>query len=141
MSIPERIAKGDLDGDLYLICWDDVILSYMKAAPLEDREMEDDGILKTTGHPNANWLIEAQDLMMDAGKLNQMGKLTGKVYRLGEKMADSSDEGLKNADSAAMFEAYTQSLEYKKHGCEIRLPLHLHKKVDKKLRHLLVDTG
>jgi hypothetical protein len=28
-SIPERISDGDLDGDMYLVCWDDEIISHI----------------------------------------------------------------------------------------------------------------
>mmetsp|Transcript_19622 Transcript_19622/g.40030 ORF Transcript_19622/g.40030 Transcript_19622/m.40030 type:complete len:128 (-) Transcript_19622:1694-2077(-) len=36
--LPEIIANGDLDGDIYFVCWDTVILSYIKAEPISDDE-------------------------------------------------------------------------------------------------------
>lgn len=137
MSVPERIANGDLDGDLYLVCWDETILSQMEASPLPDLELEDDGKLKTLESADPEWLDKAQEMMLDAGKLNAMGQLTGKLYKLGEKIADKSVLGLKDPDAAACFEAYNCALEFKKHGGGISLPEHLHDKIPKKLRQYL----
>ena len=97
--------------------------------------------MKTTGNPNTNWLQDAQDLMIDVGKLNQMGQLTGKLYKLGEKAAEKSDLGLRDEDAIAFFDAFKQSLEFNKHGNAIRLPLRLHSHLDLRLRSLLADTA
>jgi hypothetical protein len=137
MSIPERIASGDLDGDLYLLCWDEIILSQMKAAPLPDLELEDDGKLKVLESADPGWLDKTQEMMLDAGKLNAMGQLTGSLYKLGEKIADKSVLGLRDPDASACFEAYNCALEFKKHGGDISLPQHLHEKIPKKLRQYL----
>lgn len=139
MSMPERIAEGDLDGDLYLVCWDEEILSCMNAAPLPAIPEKDSGELSTIPS-DRDWLQKAQAMLLDVGGLNNLGKLTGKLYTLGEKIADASEEGLRDADATAFFDAYNQALEYKKHGRPIVLPSHLQSKVPKELRSLLVDS-
>jgi len=78
--------------------------------------------------------------MIAASEISAMGRLTGKLYNLGKKIADESPEGLKHKDAIAFFEAYNSALEFKKHGQEIALPLHLHDKVDKNLRYILTAT-
>lgn len=139
-SIPERIANGDLDGDLYLVCWDKVVLSHMKnTVPLGDETSNDNGILSTMP-PNVNWFQLAQKLMADYGQINDMGRLTGVLYRLAEKKAKVSDLLLKDPDANALFEAFNQALEFKKHGRPISLPDRLHVEIPVNLQYLLEST-
>jgi hypothetical protein len=138
MSMPERIACGDLDGDLYLICWDDVILSEMRdVEPMQELPMEDDGVLKTMATPNPNWLEDAHDIMTEAGSNNEMGGLVGTLYKQSEKIAKYSALNKRDPGAIAFADAYNEALEYKKHGRRIQLPAHLEKDVPKKHRHLV----
>ena len=140
MSMPERIADGDLDGDWYVVCWDQKLLSYMKADPLPKLKMKDNGVLKTAHNYSEKqcWFDEAQDLMIDGAKRNDIGALTGALYNLGAKIADESPKLLKDDDARACFAAYKNALEYEKHGRPIELPEHLHEKIrSTKLRELL----
>ena len=57
-SIPERIANGNLDGDLYLVCWNKNLLSCMKAEPLKDEIQDDNGTIPTIPS-NQNWFKDA----------------------------------------------------------------------------------
>ena len=140
-SIPERIANGDLDGDLYLVCWDENILSAMHAAPLKDEFTDDNGMLKTHD-PNPNWFAEAQDIMADVGMVNKIGKLIGTLYKRGEKIADEDHVSvLRNKDANAFFQAYNCALEYKKHGRPIELPPHLIERVPSDLRCLIKSNN
>jgi len=139
-SIPERIANGDLDGDLYLVCWDKEILALLKASPLVDEISYDNGTLSTVPS-NPNWFHDAQDILIDAGFSNEMDRLTGKLYKLGEKIADGSESLLKHPDANSYYEAYNQALEFKKHGRPITLPGHLIDKIPANLRHLVVESS
>jgi hypothetical protein len=138
-SIPERIANGDLDGDLYLVCWDEDILESMAASPLVDEISYDDGKLSTMPS-SPSWFNDAQDIMVDAGLSNEIGYLTGKLYKLAEKLADGSESILKDPDANAYYEAYNQALEYKKHGRRITLPSHLIENIPAKLQHLVQSS-
>ena len=133
MSIPERIASGDLDGDLYFVCWDNHLISEMKAAPLTDLDCTDDGVLATVP-ANNDWVQEAQTMMLDVGHLNAVNQLVGKLYTQAGKMADASPICLLDTNAIALFEAYNQALEYKKHGRPIVLPQPLHEKLPAKLQ-------
>ena len=142
-SIPERIANGDLDGDLYLVCWDENILNSMKACPLSDEISDDNnnnGKL-STGDSNPNWLKDAQDIMIDASVNNGIGRLTGILYRMAEKIADNSDLTLRHPDANACYEAYNSCLEFAKHGRDIILPGHLIEKIPANLRSLLKSSN
>jgi hypothetical protein len=137
-SIPERIANGDLDGDLYLVCWDDQILASMDAVALKDEVSDDDGKL-STGPSSSTWFSDAQDIIVDAGMNNEIGRLTGILYKLGENIADSSESKLQDLDANAYYEAYNQALEFKKHGRPIVLPRHLIEAIPGGLQHLVVS--
>ena len=137
-SIPERIANGDLDGDLYLVCWDKQILSCMTAAPLYDEISDDDGTLATVPS-NPNWFNDSLDILADAGLKSEIHNLIGKTHELAKKLAQKSKLMLKDPDANAYYEAYNQALEFEKHGRPITLPPHLIGGIPKNLRHL-VDT-
>ncbi|CAJ1958926.1 unnamed protein product [Cylindrotheca closterium] len=135
MSIPERIASGDLDGDLYLVCWDKEVVDSMIALPLEDEKAEDDGKLSTVAS-NPNWFRESQDINVQKLR-SENHHLIGSLYRLAEKKTDQSEKKLDDPDSRALFEAYNEALEYQKHGRPIRVPNHLRKELKKELHHLV----
>jgi RNA dependent RNA polymerase len=137
MSMPERIASGDLDGDLYLICWDTVIVSQMnKVFRMADQPVEDDGTLRTVPS-NPNWLDDARRIMTDATAAADIGALIGKLYTTSMKLARESNLKKADPDAAALADAYNEALEYKKHGRPIRVPLHLINQLPKRFRHLL----
>jgi hypothetical protein len=137
MSMSERIARGDLDGDLYFICWDEVILSQMTDVDeMFDKPLEDDGILKVFPS-NPSWLSDAHEFMIQAGFANEMQRLVGTLYRLSEKIARKSCLKKKDPDAVAIANAYEEALEFKKHGRPIQVPRHLQKDLAKKLHHLV----
>lgn len=143
MSMPERIASGDLDGDLYLVCWDKTILRHMtRVEPMPEMDMEDDGILATGPRNNENWLKDAQDTMVDVNSYTVIGKLTGTLFRLSQKEARESPNFMRDENAIAFADAYNKALEFKKHGNPIYLPLHLHQKLPKGLRqHATADPA
>ena len=135
--MPERIASGDLDGDLYLICWDAVIVSQMnKVIRMADQPVEDDGTLKTVPS-NPNWLEDGRRIMTDATAAADIGALIGKLYTTSMKLARESNLKKADPDAAALADAYNEALEYKKHGRPIRVPQHLINHLPKRFRHLL----
>jgi RNA dependent RNA polymerase len=126
MSMPERIAQSDLDGDLYLICWDDEVLSEMiDTEKMPDLDREDDGILRILPSSNPHWLEDAQKLMSDAPTINEIGRLRGSLYRMSMKIGETSQQKKRDPDAMALADAYRQTLEFTKHGRPIRLPEHL----------------
>ncbi|CAJ1959026.1 unnamed protein product [Cylindrotheca closterium] len=136
-SIPERIANGDLDGDLYLVCWDKEVVNSLTALPLEEQEAEDDGQLATVP-ANKEWFHDAQDVMIDNLRFESKN-LIGALYNLAKDIADNSDKKLNDPDALALFEAYNEALEYQKHGRPVRLPRHLISEL-KPLLHSYVEA-
>jgi RNA-dependent RNA polymerase len=137
MSMPERIASGDLDGDLYLICWDFALLSCMNNVDaMVDQPIEDDGVLKTVPS-NPRWLEEARDVMTNVTAFADIGALIGKLYTKSMKVAKESKLKKEDPDAAALAVAFNEALEYKKHGRPIRLPSDLIDQMPKRFRYLL----
>lgn len=134
MSIPERISNGDLDGDLYLVCWDkEVVDSMTRALPLVDQPAEDDGKLSTVPC-DPEWFRKAQQIHLE--KLRpEYNHLVGALYRLAEKIADKDESGrpLDHPDVRALFRAYNVALEYTKHGNPVCVPKHLIKELKEDL--------
>ena len=126
-SIPMACAKGDLDGDLYVICWDESIIEHLSRRPelLEPfvpppvepkpaNKMQSDG-----------WLGRAQDHLRDPATL-QEGKEVGRYCTAWQKAVKAAGPGgVADADAIALGEAFAQTLERGKHGGVINLPSHL----------------
>jgi hypothetical protein len=143
MSIPEQIAKGDLDGDLYLVCWDGEILSHLEATPIrDDIPVEEDTIsTAATFEPDPDWFQKAQELMIDARLVQVMGQLIGKLWTLSKAVADENKESdifMAHPDAISFAEAYNQALEFGKHGGKVSLPAHLHSRLPVNLREYVV---
>jgi hypothetical protein len=126
MALPEMIAKGDLDGDLYFICWNKVVLDHVKAVPIQDTKQQDKGDDNVRKLPNDNWLSNAQKLMTDGSSLLDLEAITGKLYSLSKKAADDSPLFLRDRDAVSFARAYKQALDIGKHGGKIALPTRLH---------------
>ena len=78
--LPEVIASGDLDGDLYFVCWNQAILSEIRAEPIDlekDHEQEIDDLPEESYDPE--WLIKAQEMMIDASAIRDLSRLIGKA--------------------------------------------------------------
>lgn len=125
MSMPERIACGDLDGDNYLVCWDAILMSFMTDVDkMRDQAIEDDGVLKTVAS-NPNWLEEARLIMSDIKTVKDVGQLCGKLYNWSMEIGKTSKYKKRDPDAMALADAYNETLEFKKHGRAVRLPQRL----------------
>jgi RNA dependent RNA polymerase len=136
--LPERIAQGDLDGDLYFVCWNEAILGSLQAPPITDLPLEEESSFNTR-EPSDDWFEEAQQLMVDAVAVKEIGALYGKLYTLFTKTADKSKDKIADPDAIAYANAYNQALEFGKHGNKIILPRHLHSEVPMRLRTYLAE--
>jgi hypothetical protein len=138
LPIPETI-EGDLDGDRFFLCWDEVILTslrnmrrYVEVADPQARVKTT--TTTTTAHTsltrkNENWLSEAQEVMESiSGK--EVKCLIGKLYNKSKKYATADEErGIRNPEAEAFADAYKDALDNGKHGNKIVLPRHLHKEI------------
>jgi hypothetical protein len=145
--IPEYIANGDLDGDLYFTCWDANILQEVQTEPiLADQPVTTKSSCTTSFDSTCvisqpHWFQSVQALMMNVPLLVAMEELTSKCYRLSQRIADQHPDCFMNhPDAIAMAMAYTQALEYTKHGGQIYLPNHLHHLIPQHLHSYITDS-
>jgi len=145
--LPNQIASGDLDGDLYFCCWNKEVLNAIKTEPLREvptHDEETSASLNEEGNiiRDEMWLQKAQQMMIDSTAMQQLNALFGKLYSLSIKEADASpDLFMQHPDAIAFANAFTQALDHGKHGGEIFLPIHLHDKVPFKLRKYLTGES
>ena len=82
-----------------------------------------------------NWLEKAQNLMVDMASYGELSQLVGKLYNLSVQATNTNQElGNKDPNAVAFARAYSDALDYKKHGRKISLPSHLTEKLPMKLR-------
>lgn len=148
-------TEGDLDGDKYLVLWDEDVLSRMQKSrtrtPRVMKALSCGQITSNTSREKKNkhstadgsptWLSEAQQSILDLTRLQHSAALTGKLYGLCTRTADESKEGFFSRDARAFARAYKDSLDMMKHCRPISLPHHLHQKVPVNIRGLLRNSG
>ncbi|KAL7550661.1 hypothetical protein ACHAWF_013880 [Thalassiosira exigua] len=134
--LPELIAGGDLDGDLYWICWEETILSQIHPVPITDDEL-----LSSSGAAvvrqkeyNPGWYDDAQTFISQIPAMHfDIDCLIGMLYNNSYKIEDVRDS---NAVSFAR--AYKKAIDQKKNGERIFLPRHLWEKLPANLHKYLV---
>jgi hypothetical protein len=136
--LPELVADGDLDGDLYLVCWNQDILEHLKPEPVENVAVDEEPADYKEPQVDENWLENAQQQMINAKKVLEMNQLVGKLYNLA-KDAAIANENLITYDPKAMAfaRAYKHALQHGKHGGKIPLPAHLHEEIPHQLQEYL----
>ena len=123
-------ADGDLDGDLYLVCWEPTILQHITPRPADDGRnahtlstevfvAEDSQMVKS----DDTWLAQVQAHLAATSALRENAH-KGRLYNKMKRM--QLEHGFDHPDARAYGEAYVQALERPKHGKAIKLPEHLH---------------
>jgi len=135
-SLPSMIARGDLDGDNYFVCWNTELLDQINPVEPVDGEF-DDGIMQMCPR-NPNWLSDVQRQLADSSRLSRIFDLVGTLCTKRKILV--RDCGLECPDAAAFGLAYKDALEVEKHGKKVRLPLHLWKDIPAYLHCLLGDS-
>ena len=140
VSLPAQIAAGDLDGDLYLICWafEEVLQHIATAEPIDiDLLGEEDA--KPDNPYMPEWLSKTQEVMIDAPAMRALQALIGKLYTSANKVADKSKKGMHDEDSIMYARAFKRALEIGKHGGQVYLPAHLHANIPTRFHKVLVS--
>jgi len=135
--LPELIAAGDLDGDLYFVCWDEKILSHIvHSIPITDDELI--APLDETNEErqyDPEWFSKTQTFISQVPCLHAgIDHLVGLFYKKSEEISDIQD-----SDAVSFARGYKQALDMKKHGRPIVLPRHLWKEVPEKLHKYLSE--
>jgi hypothetical protein len=145
--LPELIANGDLDGDLYFVCWNETILSNLRhAEPVDLKqpaglaavEREPTGRFSMTA-PKPGWLRQTQHHVADLRTIMDHSKLFAKLHSLSIKEADMTNEGMNDPDVVQYGRAYKQALDIGKHGGKVTLPRRLWDQIPETLHKYLED--
>ena len=131
LPIPLLCARGDLDGDLYPVCWDETILAHIceleqtdpapAAAKPESVKPKSEVPTDDTG-----WLRRMQAHITSPAVLRESAEI-GKYY--GAWMREVQAAGMAGEDAVRLGEAFAQTLERGKHGGDIELPSYLRDRV------------
>ena len=136
LAIPPQIADGDLDGDLYLVCWNLDFLAQLKTTPINTRKSIPPPGKRGPQDPDPNWLKKAQEKMVDAPRMVGIDKLIKALYNAATRLGS-----LHNKDVIALGRAYKDALCIGKHGGNVYLPEHLHDHInDQNLRSMFLVT-
>jgi hypothetical protein len=141
--LAELVASGDLDGDLFFICWHEAILQRTKAEPITDAERllpSETTETKPKSPYDPDWLEKTQRLMLDAVALGDLHRLIGKLYNTAKEVADKSPRFMHEPDAISFARACKRALEMGKHGGKVYLPEHLHEKLPDNLQKFLVAS-
>ena len=138
-SLPSKIARGDLDGDNYFICWNSEMIGQIQKHNIQITAAGefDDGIMKCCPR-NDNWFLDAQNCMSEISRISRLHGLIGKLCMARKKLC--KDCGPECPDAEAFGIAYKDSLEVAKHGKKIRLPAHLWGCFSEDVQSLLIDV-
>ena len=126
--LPLSCAQGDLDGDLYLVCWNPeivkkicprVIVCVSHPAKADTKKLP---VKKEPVEYNKGWFDDVQHHYVDGSCGKQMA-LVGKLYKLMEKLYE--ERGMDDPDGRLLADAYLTALDNPKHGGKIKLPAHL----------------
>jgi hypothetical protein len=132
VPLPNLIADGDLDGDLYFVMWDTEIVKSVKISNVADLERrarlsKKRATAKQSSNAalrnNPNWFTDMRSAVANVGFEIRVSELIGHLYQ--EAKAEWENEARVYADYVALGNAYKKSLDLKKHGDRVELPEHL----------------
>jgi hypothetical protein len=130
--LPQLINEGDIDGDLFWVCWDQAIVKGVRPRLPVGSKLVASNSASTLSFERKflgrKWLARAQEHMLDDNVLHE-GMLVGKFYNAAVKKLKASPLGMDDPDVQALFTAYSQSIDMGKHGGKITLPEHLRKEL------------
>jgi len=124
--LPLSCAQGDLDGDLYLVCWNPAIVNQIcpRILSVEHAATVDKTIpvKKAPVTYNKDWFQDVQRHFVDGSSGRQLA-LVGRLYKYMEKLYE--ERGMDDTDGRLLADAYLIALDNPKHGGKINLPTHL----------------
>ncbi|KAL3778522.1 hypothetical protein ACHAW5_005648 [Stephanodiscus triporus] len=134
--LPELIAGGDLDGDLYFTCWDETIVSQIRRIPITDDDLKKTPDAHDGGKEyDPEWFSKAQIFISQIPKLHLgIDRLICLFYNECIKKDDIDDP-----DAISFARSYFQALDVKKEGDLIFLPKHLWTAVPEKFQKYLTE--
>ena len=140
IGLPTLINDGDLDGDLYYVCWDENIVQNVSQklkldSTIEITERNQNKVKieeSTTTSSNTdtpdNWLEMAQNYQIDPNVIKGK-KMIAKLYKEKDKIFNESTLKDNDPDYILLAKAYKEAIDGQKHGGGTNLPCHLRKRL------------
>mmetsp|Transcript_4350 Transcript_4350/g.5563 ORF Transcript_4350/g.5563 Transcript_4350/m.5563 type:complete len:278 (+) Transcript_4350:161-994(+) len=135
-TLPSLVAAGDLDGDLYFICWNTDVVSCVSTTKRRDPLLQNSLKNRQKKDYDENWFQECQRFMTNSAT-RSLNRLISLLHNLSVKKAEASSRFIEDEDAVAFARAFKMSLELGKHGGKIYLPERLHCHVPEMLRNYL----
>ncbi|KAL7536707.1 hypothetical protein ACHAXR_007348 [Thalassiosira sp. AJA248-18] len=133
--LPELIAEGDLDGDLYFVCWERTLLSTIQTVPITEQELIAPRVENIPVRVDPNWFDATQSYISRVPTLHSsIDRLVGELYTKSYEINDVRDP-----TAASFGKAYKEALDAKKHGRPVFLPGHLWDELPDNLHKYLVS--
>jgi hypothetical protein len=132
VPLPATIASGDLDGDLYFVCWNENVFEHVKPTEPDHQAMIEESDEEQQSPWNENWFSDAQGVTASVARLVTINKLISSLFRQSEKSTDAPS-------SLAFAQAYKASLELEKHGRPVALPRNLWDKLPTQFHDYLCE--
>lgn len=129
------LLGGDLDGDAYLVCWDDEILDNVKPVAAIPVRVECELVKgsRDSKRQSGDWLADAQEAMLDIDKTFNINSLNGRLWGAATRAADSSSQFMSDTKAIQLARAYKLSLDLDKHGGYLSVPDHIRNIIPKTL--------
>ena len=144
--LPNCVAEGDLDGDLYFVCWSNEIITSVSSLQPELSGMKVDD----PGHPSSEtprdlpvqseeWLSRAQHVAGNLATVLDMQIVIGLLYNASKDLANESSQSFGDRDAISLGKAFIKAIDLQKHGGKVPLPEHLWKYVRVKRLHKYLE--
>lgn len=129
--LPEICGDGDLDGDLYFACWDELAvlrhLSPRDPSPNPRRLPSRRRSSRADAAGDGSLDLRAVHAYLADRATLQAPLEVGRIFRLWEATVASKQLGMDDPDALLLADAYLGALNAGKHGDDTQLPLHLRK--------------
>jgi hypothetical protein len=132
--LPEIIADGDLDGDLYFVCWDKALMSKIKPIPITEDDLKIECVSDGVSRYDADWFDKTQTFISNVTSIAAVAEMTGQLFKMSEERATKTS--IADPDAIAYAKAFKQALDYNKHGSPLVLPAHLLENVPAEYHYL-----
>jgi len=134
---PETIAGGDLDGDTYLVCWDNERLRHIKPVRASETKEKSKIVCSGPARKKGDWWSAAQDVMCDINYVYHTSCLMGMLYAASKKRASESPQLMKDVKVILLASAFKVSFDLVKYGGELKVPDKIREYIPKHLHVVL----
>lgn len=132
VPIPLTVSEGDLDGDLFFVCWDTQITDHIEERRLP-AYFKGSSSKSSYSMSGADSWMQAAQRYFDDDRILEESAIVSKVYGAWNKVVRESPRGMDDPDAIGWAKGYLQALDFAKHGLTISLPANLLQEVPSKI--------